>query len=236
MSPWCCAAFPRQIPASGLWCTGREFGGLCAAGQCGVCSARSSTSASLHLATNMCVCGIWPAGRAVLGRGLVAVYVLNGNRGKFTQRCVHPQVSVPVCSGAVFDWLASSSAAEGKNWLPCRTQEFAGCAKRSTLPFKFCDWRHYDVLHTAIQIDNMAHLGGFLCGRLRSSAVPRIAQPGANTPFALAAYGSMLSCCWSSPSASPRSALKRCLAYRGRSELLTIANSSLRSLSFRFVA
>jgi rhomboid protease GluP len=151
----------------------------------------------LHLATNMwCLWNLGLLGEPLLGpAGVVAVYVLTGVAGNLLSTAVHPQIVGAGASGAVFGIAGVLILLLKAKLLPVPPEEIRRL-RRSVIYFALLNFvigGSTMFLRTSIQIDNMAHLGGFLCGlALGAPLVPRIGS--ARSEFAVrswAAYGGM---------------------------------------------
>ena len=151
----------------------------------------------LHLATNMwCLWNLGLLGEPLLGpAGVVAVYVLTGVAGNLLSTAVHPQIVGAGASGAVFGIAGVLILLLKAKLLPVPPEEIRRL-RRSVIYFALLNFVIGGTtmfLRTSIQIDNMAHLGGFLCGlALGAPLVPRIGS--ARSEFAVrswAAYGVM---------------------------------------------
>jgi rhomboid protease GluP len=133
----------------------------------------------LHLATNMwCLWNLGLLGEPLLGpAGVIAVYVLTGIAGNLLSVAVHPQVVGAGASGAVFGLAGVLILLLKAKLLPV-PQEEVRRLRRNVIYFavvNFVIGGTSMFLRTSIQIDNMAHLGGFLCGlALGAPLVPRI--------------------------------------------------------------
>jgi rhomboid protease GluP len=177
---------------------GANFGGYVLAGQWW----RRLTAAFvhvgiLHLATNMwCLWNLGLLGEPLLGpAGVVAVYVLTGIAGNLLSVAVHPQIVGAGASGAVFGIAGVLILLLKARLLPVAPEEVRRL-RRSVIYFALLNFvigGTTMVLRTSIQIDNMAHLGGFLCGlALGAPLVPRIGAARSQYAFrSWAAYGSM---------------------------------------------
>ena len=151
----------------------------------------------LHLATNMwCLWNLGLLGEPLLGpAGVVAVYVLTGVAGNLLSTAVHPQIVGAGASGAVFGIAGVLILLLKAKWLPVPPEEIRRL-RRSVIYFALLNFvigGSTMFLRTSIQIDNMAHLGGFLCGlALGVPLVPRIGS--ARSEFGVrswATYGGM---------------------------------------------
>src|SRR6201996_2355761 len=151
----------------------------------------------LHLATNMwCLWNLGLLGEPLLGPfGLVAVYVLTGVAGNLLSTAIHPQIVGAGASGAVFGLAGVLILLLKTRLLPVAPDEVRRL-RRSVIYFALLNFVIGGTsmfLRTSIQIDNMAHLGGFLCGlALGGPLVPRIGAARSQFAFrSWAAYGSM---------------------------------------------
>jgi len=151
----------------------------------------------LHLATNMwCLWNLGLLGEPLLGpAGVIAVYGLTGIAGNLLSTAVHPQVVGAGASGAVFGLAGVLILLLKAKLLPVPPEEIRRL-RRSVIYFALLNFVIGGTtmfLRTSIQIDNMAHLGGFLCGlALGAPLVPRIGS--ARSEFGVrswAAYGGM---------------------------------------------
>jgi rhomboid protease GluP len=159
----------------------------------------------LHIATNMwCLWNLGLLGEPLLGAfGTLAVYVLTGVSGNLLSVALHPGVSnahpgiVGVgASGAVFGLAGVLIVLLKSPLLPVPPGELRQL-RRSVIYFAVLNF----VLGAGslfvggiIRIDNMAHLGGFLCGlALGAVLAPRIGAPRNKFLFRRRiAYGGML--------------------------------------------
>src|SRR5271155_665381 len=149
----------------------------------------------LHLATNMwCLWNLGLLGEPLLGpAGMFAVYVLTGIAGNLLSTAVHPQIVGAGASGAVFGLAGVLILLLKAKLLPV-PQEEVRRLRRNVIYFavlNFVIGGTSMFLRTSIQIDNMAHLGGFLCGlALGAPLVPRIGAARSQFAFrSWAAYG-----------------------------------------------
>jgi rhomboid protease GluP len=177
---------------------GANFGGYVLAGQWWrLLSAAFVHVGILHLATNMwCLWNLGLLGEPLLGpAGVVAVYVLTGIAGNLLSTAVHPQIVGAGASGAVFGLAGVLILLLKAKLLPVPPEEIRRL-RRSVIYFALLNFVIGGTtmfLRTSIQIDNMAHLGGFLCGlALGAPLVPRIGSARSQYAFrAWAAYGGM---------------------------------------------
>jgi rhomboid protease GluP len=145
----------------------------------------------IHIATNMwCLWNLGLLGEPLLGEfGIIAAYVLTGVAGNllsvtFNQRPPGPAGGVlsAGASGAVFGLAGVLLMLLRSPLLPIPDLERKKL-RRSVWYFALLNfiidgglW----IAHTSLQIDNMAHLGGFLSGlALGFPLVPRIGAPRA---------------------------------------------------------
>jgi rhomboid protease GluP len=133
----------------------------------------------VHLATNMwCLWNLGLLGEPLLGRfGLVSVYVLSGAGGNLLSVAVHPQAVGAGASGAVFGLAGVLIVLLKSPRLPVPPSELKGL-RRSVIYFALLNFAIGGstwLFRTSVQIDNMAHLGGFLSGLLLGILmIPRI--------------------------------------------------------------
>ena len=158
----------------------------------------------LHIATNMwCLWNLGLLGEPLLGAvGTVAVYLLTGIAGNLLSVAVHPGVAngpagiVGVgASGAVFGLAGVLIMLLKSPLLPVPPGELRQL-RRSVIYFAVLNFvlgASSLFFSSFIQIDNMAHLGGFLCGlALGLPLVPRIGAPKRQFLFRRKlAYGGM---------------------------------------------
>jgi rhomboid protease GluP len=177
---------------------GANFGGYVLAGQWWrLLTAAFVHVGILHLATNMwCLWNLGLLGEPLLGpAGVVAVYCLTGIAGNLLSTAVHPQIVGAGASGAVFGLAGVLILLLKAKLLPVPPQEVRRLRK-SVIYFALLNFLIGGTsmfLRTSIQIDNMAHLGGFLCGlALGAPLVPRIGAARSQFAFrSWVAYGSM---------------------------------------------
>ena len=177
---------------------GANFGGYVLAGQWWrLLTAAFVHVGILHLATNMwCLWNLGLLGEPLLGpAGVVAVYVLTGVAGNLLSTAVHPQIVGAGASGAVFGLAGVLILLLKAKLLPVPPAEIRRLRK-SVIYFALLNFVIGGTtmfLKTSIQIDNMAHLGGFLCGlALGAPLVPRIGAARSQFAFrSWAAYGGM---------------------------------------------
>jgi rhomboid protease GluP len=177
---------------------GANFGGYVLAGQWWrLLTAAFVHVGIIHLATNMwCLWNLGLLGEPLLGpAGLVAVYVLTGVAGNLLSTAVHPQIVGAGASGAVFGLAGVLILLLKSKLLPVPAEEIRRLRK-SVIYFALLNFAIGGttlLLRTSIQIDNMAHLGGFLCGlALGVPLVPRIGAAKSQFGFrSWAAYGGM---------------------------------------------
>src|ERR1700729_4090867 len=177
---------------------GANFGGLVLAGQWWrLLTAAFVHVGILHLATNMwCLWNLGLLGEPLLGpAGMFAVYVLTGIAGNLLSTAVHPQIVGAGASGAVFGIAGVLILLLKADLLPVPREEIARLRK-SVIYFALLNFVIGGTslfFRSAIRIDNMAHLGGFLCGlALGAPLVPRIGPARGQFAFrAWATYGGM---------------------------------------------
>ena len=138
-------------------------------------------SGIIHIATNMwCLYNLGLLGEPLMGAfGTVAAYLLTGVVGNLLSVALHPGaisgghvvdygvISVGA-SGAVFGIAGVLIPLLGSKLLPVDRSEVARL-RRSVIYFavlNFVIGFGADAFQTKVRIDNMAHLGGFLCGLL----------------------------------------------------------------------
>jgi len=143
----------------------------------------------IHIATNMwCLWNLGLLGEPLIGEfGIVAAYLLTGVAGNLLSVAVHPQywdqqggVLSAGASGAVFGMAGVLLMVLRSPLLPIPAIDLKKL-RRSVWYFALLNfiidgglW----IAHTSLQIDNMAHLGGFLSGlALGMPLVPRIGAP-----------------------------------------------------------
>ena len=177
---------------------GANFGGYVLAGQWWrLLTAAFVHVGVLHLATNMwCLWNLGLLGEPLLGpAGVVTVYALTGIAGNLLSTAVHPQVVGAGASGAVFGLAGVLILLLKAKLLPVAPEEIRRLRK-SVIYFALLNFVIGGTtmfLKTSIQIDNMAHLGGFLCGLIMGGPlVPRIGSARNQYAFrSWATYGSM---------------------------------------------
>jgi rhomboid protease GluP len=152
----------------------------------------------IHLATNMwCLWNLGLLGEPLLGPlGLLCTYLLTGIAGNLLSVGVHPEVVGAGASGAVFGLAGVLILLLGSPVLPVPKAEVQRLRK-SVIYFavlNFVIGGSTWFFRTSIQIDNMAHLGGFLSGlALGLFLVPRVGSRRATyIRRQWIAYGGML--------------------------------------------
>jgi rhomboid protease GluP len=152
----------------------------------------------IHLATNMwCLWNLGLLGEPLLGPlGLLCTYLLTGIAGNLLSVGVHPEVVGAGASGAVFGLAGVLILLLGSPVLPVPKAEVQRLRK-SVIYFaalNFVIGGSTWFFRTSIQIDNMAHLGGFLSGlALGLFLVPRVGSRQATyIRRQWIAYGGML--------------------------------------------
>jgi membrane associated rhomboid family serine protease len=139
----------------------------------------------IHIGTNMwCLWNLGLLGEPLLGEfGIIAAYLLTGVAGNLLGIAVHPQlpnhggVLSAGASGAVFGLAGVLLMVLRSPLLPIPPAELKRL-RRSVWYFALLNFvidAGLLVVHTRLQIDNMAHLGGFLSGlALGAPLLPRI--------------------------------------------------------------
>jgi rhomboid protease GluP len=142
----------------------------------------------IHLATNMwCLWNLGLLGEPLMGPfGMLATYVLTGIAGNLLSTAVHPGVPGGSggivgagASGAVFGLAGALIVLLKSPLLPLPKMEVQRLRK-SVIWFavlNFVIGAGTWVARTSLQVDNMAHLGGFLSGL--AFAVPLVPRIGA---------------------------------------------------------
>jgi len=142
----------------------------------------------IHIATNMwCLWNLGLLGEPLLGEfGMVAAYLLTGVAGNLLSVATHPGfpdtggVLSAGASGAVFGLAGVLLMLLRSPLLPIPPFELKRL-RRSVWYFALLNFvvdAGLWVAHTRLQVDNMAHLGGFLSGfALGFLLVPRIGAP-----------------------------------------------------------
>jgi rhomboid protease GluP len=139
----------------------------------------------IHLATNMwCLWNLGLLGEPLLGPvGMLAVYALSGIAGNLLSTGAHGAESHIVgagASGAVFGLCGVLIMLLKSPLLPVSPVEVKRL-RQSVINFAILNFAiglSTWFFRAGIQIDNMAHLGGFLCGlALGVPLVPRIGAP-----------------------------------------------------------
>ena len=133
----------------------------------------------IHIAGNMwCLWNLGLLGEPLLGPlGIVAVYILTGLAGDILSTAIHPAYVSMGASGAIFGIAGVLIVLLKSPLLPIPQFELRKL-RRSVIYFAILNFifgAGGDLMHFVIQIDNMAHLGGFICGILMGlPMVPRI--------------------------------------------------------------
>jgi rhomboid protease GluP len=138
----------------------------------------------IHLGTNMwCLWNLGLLGEPLLGPvGMLVVYLLTGIAGNLLSTAVHPQIVGAGASGAVFGIAGALILLLKSPLLPVPQAELKRL-RQSVIYFavlNFVIGASTFILPSPIKIDNMAHLGGFLCGLL--VGVPLLPRVGAPRP------------------------------------------------------
>jgi rhomboid protease GluP len=162
---------------------GADFGGLVLRGEWWrVLTATFVHVGIIHLATNMwCLWNLGLLGEPLLGPwGLLATYLLTGIAGNLLSTAIHPQIVGAGASGAVFGIAGVLILLLKSKLLPVPQSELKRL-RQSVIYFAFLNFVigiSTAVLPSPVKIDNMAHLGGFLCGILVGMPLlPRIGAP-----------------------------------------------------------
>ncbi len=126
--------------------------------------------------------------------GMIAAYVLTGVAGNLLSTATHPSRPGAGASGAVFGLAGVLIMLLKSPLLPIPPEELKRL-RRSVIWFavlNFVIGGGIWLARTSLQIDNMAHLGGFLCGlALGVPLVPKIgARPAVFVRRSWIAYGS----------------------------------------------
>jgi len=151
----------------------------------------------IHLATNMwCLWNLGMLAEPLMGSiGLVATYILTGAAGNLLSTLVNwvwpirenGNIVFPAgagASGAVFGIAGALIILLNSNRLPVPRPELKRLRKSViyfaviNLAIGFSIWGGNQFLHSGLNIDNMAHLGGFTSGLIFAMPlVPRIGSP-----------------------------------------------------------
>jgi len=158
----------------------------------------------IHLATNMwCLWNLGLLAEPLMGSfGLFAVYILTGAAGNLLStfwnwiRPVHDASGAPFyqagagASGAVFGIAAALIILLKSKLLPVPPRELWRL-RRSVIYFAVINLIigfsvNFGSGFTGVEVDNSAHVGGFLCGLLFAAPmVPRIGSPRSDFQFKL---------------------------------------------------
>jgi len=140
----------------------------------------------IHLATNMwCLWNLGLLGEPLLGPlGVLAAYVLSGAAGNLlsigVNMALHDQVVGAGASGAVFGLAGVLIVLLKSPRLPIPPKELAGL-RRNVIYFavlNFIIGFGSSSVHLGVNIDNMAHLGGFIGGIIFAlPLVPMLGSP-----------------------------------------------------------
>lgn len=136
----------------------------------------------IHIAGNMwCLWNLGLLGEPLIGPfGIFAVYILTGLAGDVLSTAIHPNYVSMGASGAIFGIAGVLIVLLKSPYLPIPEFELKKL-RRSVIYFAILNFifgAGGDLMHFFIQIDNMAHLGGFLCGILMGiPMVPLIGAP-----------------------------------------------------------
>jgi rhomboid protease GluP len=134
----------------------------------------------IHIAGNMwCLWNLGLLGEPLVGPlGIFAVYILTGLAGDLLSVTLNPVHVVSMgASGAIFGIAGVLIVLLKSPLLPIPRFELSKL-RRSVIYFAILNFifgAGADMMHFVIQIDNMAHMGGFVCGVLIGlPMVPRI--------------------------------------------------------------
>lgn len=136
----------------------------------------------IHIAGNMwCLWNLGLLGEPLIGPlGIVAVYILTGLAGDILSTAIHPGYTAMGASGAIMGIAGVLVVLLKSPYLPVPQFEL-NKLRRSVIYFAvltFLLGAGGDLIHFFIQIDNMAHLGGFVCGVVMGlPMVPLIGAP-----------------------------------------------------------
>ena len=136
----------------------------------------------IHIAGNMwCLWNLGLLGEPLIGPlGIVAVYILTGLAGDILSTAIHPIYISMGASGAIMGIAGVLVVLLKSPYLPVPQFELKKL-RRSVIYFAvltFILGTGGDLMHFKIQIDNMAHMGGFVCGILMGlPMVPLIGAP-----------------------------------------------------------
>ncbi|HEV2280326.1 MAG TPA: rhomboid family intramembrane serine protease [Acidobacteriaceae bacterium] len=142
----------------------------------------------IHIGTNMwCLWNLGLLGEPLIGEfGMIAAYLLTGAAGNLLSIAVHPQIPGAGgiwsggASGAVFGIAGVLLMVLRSPLLPIPPAETKRL-RRAVWQFALINFiidAGIWVAHTRLQIDNMAHLGGFLSGIVFGlPLLPRIGAP-----------------------------------------------------------
>lgn len=137
----------------------------------------------IHIAGNMwCLWNLGLLGEPLLGPlGIVAVYILTGLAGDLLSTALNSIHVVSMgASGAIFGIAGVIIVLLKSPLLPIPQFELRKL-RRSVIYFAILNFifgAGADLMHFVIQIDNFAHLGGFVCGILMG--LPMVPRIGAN--------------------------------------------------------
>ena len=158
----------------------------------------------LHLVVNMwCLCNLGLLAEPLMGsEGVLAVYILTGAAGNLLStfwnwvRPLHDASGAPFfqagagASGAVFGIAGALIVLLKSRMLPVPPQEVRKLRK-SVIYFAAINLViglsiNFGSGFTGVEVDNSAHIGGFLCGLLFAAPmVPRIGSPRTEFQFKL---------------------------------------------------
>ena len=137
---------------------------------------------AIHIGLNMwCLWNLGLLGEPLLGPvGLVVVYLLTGLAGDLLSVAIHPQIVGVGASGAIFGIAGVLILLLKSPLLPVPQSELKQL-RQSVIYFAAINLvigLGTSVFNSPVKTDNMAHLGGFLCGlMLGVPLIPRIGTP-----------------------------------------------------------
>jgi rhomboid protease GluP len=136
----------------------------------------------VHIGLNMwCLWNLGLLGEPLLGPvGLIATYLLTGLAGDLLSVAIHPQIVGVGASGAIFGIAGVLILLLKSPLLPVPQSELRQL-RQSVIYFAAINLvigLGTSVFNSPIKTDNMAHLGGFVCGLLLGvPLIPRIGAP-----------------------------------------------------------
>ena len=136
----------------------------------------------IHIGLNMwCLWNLGLLGEPLLGPiGLIATYLLTGLAGDLLSVAIHPQIVGVGASGAIFGIAGVLILLLKSPLLPVPQSELRQL-RQSVIYFAAINLvigLGTSVVNSPVKTDNMAHLGGFVCGLLLGiPLLPRIGAP-----------------------------------------------------------